>query len=1383
MAKTVSLTIRLKAEGKEQITAATKALDDLGVKYTEVGAKAKSASAAQGEHSTILDKIFNRIVQGIPTMFSLVAAYQALHQSIALLKAGMSELDTELENQQRIAVNLVQFGKFTDSLGRAVPAAQQWTSAMRVAGDATNYFNNLAKLTGINADALTESFGKLLSKGGPRGATVQGMLDLETAVAKLSPSLKDMEEKMNGIDTFLKNPSHRADLRLMLGLTDNQMNDIRKRGGDLNGIFNVILKKFQEDAAAVDLAPTFRKMADTIGQEFRGGIGEGLMKAFPQIKEQLNVLVFYAADFGKVFGQTLGSIVPSLALMITIITDLASLFNVLTEAVAAAASGLGTLTIFILKMAEATTGLPGVFDKTIAGIQELSDKAADSAVAAVERNRELKTSYESLAASLANPTAAIAKYSAAAKEAMAIDRIKVAGGAGYGGNYVPNVLPHNEDTTIAKSETALESLMRSLERLSQDNTFDKKMKEYEQYEDKLTSLSKKLSSSTDQQTIMKGFDLVAKARDNEIAKAKDFIDQSTQAIESLQERIAVGLGGSQDSWLTKELNKIQLTASEDTRAIDTLIKRLNEAGGEGSANLVKQLEAMKAAMPGLTASAEAWAKHLDDAKRALNETGDALPEIRVIMEEAAKSGANVVDAILARKDELLSLSTDFATGWKIGMLQVMREINTEAQSSYNLIVNLARSFQDAWSSALIAAFKGNQQGVKDAFKGFLDSILKQVADGASDSLMRSLKDAFKSGGIGDFLSGLFGQKKGAGSSGSTNFGDTKFATDANGNLTASQDVSVSASGGAGDNWLSENGQKLLSAAVGTYALAKQASGGQIDAGSGALLGAQAGSSFGIIGTVIGAIIGAAVGIFAHDDNKDPKNAGLVLGGFNSGTVHGGTLNPNFTTQIEADDYARRAQQILDRVQDAWLQAMLALPDKVFDKILALPPTTFNFPSTQKDPDQIHPEGTWGSNGPGAVVAGGKDYKTQYELLLDQVIPQGLADSYRPVAIGILTDLGFSEAKVKELNDRWKTLGEGFIGEFQSIVTSIVNLEDITKKTSFQNLFNKAGETADQTFGQTITTQGKDIGRMVALLNSGSLSVDNQVKLFAQINQSATQMHDNLLAYMQNLVQVSRAVKESINDQKLGIALDRTNGDKNAQAKILHSELDRVDTLMQTATDPAQVQALAQRAQQLIGQIYQLDPKAEADWADKQLDMLDSFVEQRLGQLGTEASDAWNAVIDPIKDSLQKFKDAIDGFVSQVPNPHQPDPNAPPGEPPAGGGNNDPGGNKGRFGGNPPWHYNPNMVNSGGGGGGFGGSDIYNNDPWNPVPITNGYATITAAQDANTASTKAATKALDDFQKKLDDFAAKNVSVQVTVPAPRAGVSRSGRTDRGDTGVL
>lgn len=1410
--RTVNLVFKFAVEGKPQIDQATSSMNSAATAAKNL--ESASGGAADGHRNALtwFDKLTNRITQGIPTMFTLVAAYKALQLGITLVKESMADLDEEFAEQRKMAQSIDLFERYTDAAGKAVSATENFATAMRVADQMRVIFTEGAKSTNFVWEDLAKAsnqFGEAL-RG--IGASDSFIAKLTVEISKSSVGMEDLLKKANAIRAFALNPRKTNPIITELGLGPDDIKQARDNGDQIMDLLDKLLGKISSQNDAMGTMPKtwegiFHQLHESVKNAFEDTSGISKMQdAIVQLTPYIiNFIKLVTPDLPAAFASIKAEIEALLPVMYTLSTTwnfLATGVHEINASMYLLGEALTKLIRGMVELASAGAALVGLtswsksLDQFSAKLKEL---AADFSHAADEKMKFAKEDFGLSGQSYDQFKARLTAAGTLSPKENPFGPIDTAGlkVASDILKEIESRTQHiNQKPAKVVDEKGLQSALnqvlqigKALELKGADSEYQRKQTGLEQMMATLDKLHDKFikAGGTEQQFL----EIMAKIGP---AAAEMDADAST-ALEHIAARSNEILATLRKNVLSDDTTEVQRQLDNNTRQVQDALDQINKeidtvrdkwGGSIGAEPEIQNLEKVKQKLIEVGNEGAARILSINNALKQLW-SGDATAFIQRNIQQAEQEGQSVLQRLSQISSAVLENSNDFVTGIRMGVVELLNGIDTASKAAAKLLVSVGAAIHTTLADTIAGALTGDQDRIKNAFKALMNSIVNSLADYMASSLENAVKQGL--GNLNDVFAKMFasgGQNGANANSSNSNF----VGVDSNGYWNGDGSPN-SAAGGAGSNWISQNGNKLLAGAVGAISLYQAARTGQLGVGQGALIGAETGAAVGgWIGLIVGAVVGAGAAIFAHDDSKDPENAGLVIGGFNSGTLHAASLNPYFTSSTEADAYTRRAQELFDKIQMKWMDALLAMPDVLFQKVLALPPTKFVFSDKQLNDafnqQGISPPGPgeWGSQQPGSVEAGGKDYKAQFQLLFDQVIPQGMADSYRPIAEGFLSDLGFSEEKIKAISARWKNLGDDFIQEFQEIVAAVGSLDEIAQHHSFADLMGDAKARSRMTFGDTLLDSGKDIGKEVALLNSGQLSDANAIELFNRINQSATQMYNNLKQYMDSLAQLSKNVKESVNDQILGIKLDQAKDDKVKQKDLLMSELQRLDKEMQHAKTPEEIQALSQREQQVIGQIYQLDPKQFGDWAIAQLGKVSTFVDERIGQLGQDATDKWNQVIDPVIDALNRFKAGLDSVTDNIPT--TPGSGAPPPD------NN--GDNAGNIdtegpkpGGNPIAPNRHNMIDGSWAG---GGSNSYNNNPWpdggRPSAALAGviatYGKVSTAQDDMTVSVKKTSLALDELARKMAQFEANGVQVVVAGAMTTASRTLRGRTDAFDTGL-
>lgn len=1399
--RTVNLVFKFAVEGKQQVDSGADSINKLKDRVKELESAQKSGAAGAQGHANWLDKLFNRITQGIPTMFTLVAAYKALQLAITLVKDSMQDLDNEFTENRKMAQSIDLYTQFVDKTGQAVSATQNFAESMKIAGLMQAYFQEQAKATNFVWEDLAKASNVFSEALRSIGASSSFIAQLTAEVAKGSVSMEDMLKKAQAIRNFAQNPRKTNLIATELGLGADDVKQIKDNGDNIMASLDVLFNHIKAQNDAMGTMPStwagiFHKMHEAIVNAFEdtshiGDLQQALKDVLPYIVNLVKAITPDLVTALTSFKTQIDGLSPALFGLGQLWHALRAGVDEVNGAVQVIGANIARLMAKIIEfmaMCAKFWGLDKVSDAFMAASKSFKTFADDMNAGgeklkddAAKHFAQIGQTYEEFQAKMAGLGKVSSKEDMFGPVDGRVASSALAAMKGIDGlierlrNQKPIKLIDEKGLDHALS--TVQSIAKALELKGAGSEYEKKQIGLEQTMKTLDGIHDKYIRAGGSQAeflrVMAMIGPAAAEMDSDAATALEHIAARSDAVVATLKK---QLFSDDDSNLSRDLenNTRQVDAALDK--IKAEIDAVNDKwhGAFGGEEELRVLEQQKAKINEIGAASVARIMSINDALKQLY-SGDATAFIQRNIDQAILHSQNIVTRLREISAVVLENSNDFATGVKFGLAELLGGIDTTSKAISKLITGVGAAIHQTLADTIAGALQGDQDKIKNAFKNLMTSITNQLGEYLASSLENTLKHS-----LGD-LNGIFSKLFAKDGSGGSGTGGGSGRSGGYWNADGSQNAD---SGGAGTNWLSENGGKLLGAAVGAYALIKQAKTGQLGVGEGALMGAEAGAATGsIYGVIIGAIVGAAASVFAHDDSKDPKNAGIILGGFNGGIVQGSTLNPNFTTQTEVDLMVHKAQIIFDRIQQEWLNVMLSLPDAIFKKVLDLPAPTFNFSDEllhQAVDNLDTANGSHTGQPSGTILAGGVDYQSQYQLLFDQIIPQGMANSYLPIAQGILGDLGFSEDRIKQLAARWKTLGEDFIGEFQRIIIAVASLQELVKPVTTAGMWGDAAHRANMTFGDQEHEQGSGLSRMTQMLNSGKLSEANQIDLIDRINKSAAQMFENLKNYMDSLVAVSKQVRESVNDQILGIRLDQAKKDPNKQKALLEAELDRLDLMMQSATSPEQVQALAGREQQVIGQLYQLDPEHFAETAIKDLNKVSEFVDERLNQLGDQATKEWNAIMGPVQDALTRFTQMLNAVTDAGDGNNAP---APTGVPPGPGEPQEPGGGqKGPYGGNPlpGKRFDPDGL------GNYPGDEIPNGwyDPPTTEHLTATFDALTSGNEAVAASAKRTSAALDAFQVKLDNFATQNIKVVVgngNNNTSRA-MSLAGRSDAFDTGL-
>lgn len=1275
MAKVVSLTVKLVATGQDQIDAAVKALKDLDTVQVKAKGSAKEMADSGSFLSSIFERITNRIVVGIPTMYALIAAYKAAAATVGLLNDAWEELDRRLNDQQGMAVAIEMYNRWTDASGKAVSASSAWNSSLQLSASFMNLFDQAAKNTTLTATNLQDAFAKLLEKGGARGVSNNMLADIEIQLAKISPTAQDFMDKMTQVTTFLRNPRFgRSDIPAWLGLTEQDVQKLKKAGGNMTDTAQQIFDRIKGIADGTELSQTFGSMFAKVGQDFK----DAMAKAFSQggSEEWMNSLRTLESELqiiAPLIGQTLVDAINILSLLLPALgVAFLAVFAVVNE-------GIASMYELIATFHSLEAGIYGIitvgghFGEGMKTNMEIAELAVDvfTAKAEIARKRveDMRDAGLKFNRDLSDPAYLDnLKKQRAEAESFARDQAFLAGTGSHPANTRPENTP--VDPNIAKAQ----NLIKTLDALAADNTLDTRLVRLEQYSAQVEKLSGYLRQ---QGTYDQAINDIEAARTKIYRESADNAVKVTEGLAELADKVQTDFGKNVEDPLTVALAGIAKKAAADIKQLEALKQQLlSKETGSGylPGDLFKFQQETQAIKDSEKYAAD-LAIRINAAKLALTQTGNAAPTLALVFEKAARDGDDLATSLAQVREHVLALSNDANVGVAFGVTEFMQSIQTKAQAAYAAIKAVGDAIKTGLTDAFTAALTGDTAGITAAFKNFYQSILKSVATNAVNSLMDSLRTSL--GGTNSVIGKLFG-----GLLGGPNDGKDPQLVQANNYLMQIRDALqpgangvAPAFGGGGDlhqipvgrsvadqiNFGGEHDTSTVDGAgpgsdtatapgaslaglggalMGAASIYQQAKAGTLTPLGGAISGAAAGTA--ILpgwGTLIGAVVGAIAGFMTQDAQSDPtyfigqnKNGSLAVG---SGGDISGIQGPALNRQLE-----QKANAIRDTIQGNWIDILLKLPQALFDKVLALPILPLVFLNN----DPAHD--SQGYNGPGGDDSmrfiTGSHSQNWLDLFFSDELPSAMLNSYVPALHLILQNFGFSTTSVDNLVQRWQTLGSAVYAEIQSFITAMAGLQGILSQDpaeSYASYLSTARANGNQTFGQSEHTDAQGITNLITLLNRPDTSLASQIKLTGEINDAMTAAQNKFLAFIAKIADAITAIHDSIADQINGILYDRTLKDgKPTQQSVnfIMQQIRNDDISLQTATSPEAIQRIVADEQRLYGQLNQIDPAKYGDYVIAGLQHLETYADNALDALGQEATDAWDAMVLAVQQGMAAF---------------------------------------------------------------------------------------------------------------------------------------------------
>lgn len=1255
MAKVVSLRIALTDEASANAKQIASALKETASAYGEV-TKAQVANEGAGQNQvTLLDRIRNRILQGIPTMLALMTMYKAMRGAIDLVTGGLQELDDQLVGQQSIALALQTFGKWTDSAGKAASATEAWGKSLALASAYMEVFQAQAKLTNVTADDMRNTFSDMLMKGLPKGVDPAMLLQIEAGFAQLATSAEDFKKRMAEFDQFFRNPRITNPIVAFLGMNRDAVTELRKNGGDMVATATEVLARLDALTKSVNITQNMKGSWAQIGQSFRDEMAKSMEEAAPEFRKYLQLFVIMADQFAHVIGESLLGLLKSLAPMIIgVAFGFAELINVVNlvsiafDVAAAAvwsfiagityigmqankglALGLGAVGIKVPQLEDGGASLVATYDMASKKAQGYT-KDVD---AAVQRTEDLSAAMRKLETAFKNPDAFIQT----AKERLALaaaDAAAIAKGA-QTGLHPDNVIPPN----TAALQKEMDAFSNTLDRVQEKNAL---AKAFEVASQEFAKLAKLEAAGAPGDWAQAQADKITTQYQNAYDKATAISLSAFQALDRIGAEITTGLLGKETDAYALAIAKIDQQYDAIVAKINTTLKTTTSGGDPA---LQAELDAEARRQLDFAAASAAYAKDFAartrDAATALHDAGDASATFGLIIEKALRDHKSVTDELLKQK-QLLDESKTAADGLFLGAVQAVANVKTVAQSVYDLITSLDQALTAGLKNSIAAMMTGDTQGIKDAFKNLFKAITDALAQYLTDSIKRSILDAF--GGSGDsknnivqsMFEGIFG-KGGIGALPQLPQGSGSLASVQAGGISNTMPVTGGSNAGSGG----VDYAKLAAGVMMAYSTLQNASNGNTSilgsAVSGAVAGGTIGSVYPVIGTVVGAIIGAVIGAVAAL-MAPAAEKGLAQFAFKNGTAYVGT-GGSLSGSDMRDALRQQAQTAYDAVQKSWLDVMLTLPKSIFDKVMAVPIKPLDF-STYNNPDD--------KSAANIRTVNSKDSSTFTQLFLSTQLPAAIIQSYMPAIAEIFKGFGLDAQKISDLQTRWTALGSAALPEIQAFALALTSLGTTAQKVNANDALATAFANQTKTFGQALLDNIEPLSRMTTLLNDPNTSLANQLVLVGKISDAMNTVHGQFLDFMNKLADAMKAAHDSIGTQIFGIQLDQTKSSTGAATQatydMLMSRIAFYEKQLGAASTPEQVTSITGQIQQLLGQVYQIDPAKYANLVIGELKKLDQYSQARYKELGQIATDAYNQMVEIVRSGMAAFVTAGGGVL-------------------------------------------------------------------------------------------------------------------------------------------
>jgi hypothetical protein len=1235
VAKVVSLRITLTDEASANAKQIAAALKETASAYGEVTKSQVANEGAANNQVTLLDRIRNRILQGIPTMLALMTMYKAMRGAIDLFTGGLQELDEQLVGQQSIALALQTFGKWTDSAGKAASTTEAWGKSLALASAYMEVFQAQAKLTNVTADDLRNTFSDMLMKGLPKGVDPAMLLQIQAGFATLATSAEAFKQRMAEFDQFFRNPRKTNPIVAYLGMTGDEVKLLTKNGGDMVATATEVLARLDGLMKSVSIAQTMKGSWAQIGQSFRDEMGKSMDEAAPAFRKYLQVFVLIADQFAHVIGETLLGLLKSMApVFLGIAFGFAELINVVNLVAIAFNVAAGALWSFVAgsiylaqlqNRALMKVGLGDPLMDPLLGMQyDMASKKAEGYVkevdAAVQRTEDLSTAMRKLETAFKNPDEFIQR----AKEILALkaaDAEAIAKDAQSGLSPSGVIAPNT-----AAFEKEVAAFEKTLDRVAEKNALAKAFIVAQQEFEKLASLEARGPVPHAEADAVK----IAENYQAELNKAQVATDKLFLDVDRIGAKIQTGLLGKTSDVLTLELEKIrqqydQLKANIDTDIAEYAVKGRPAYQAAFDAAIAKRKADLEAAV---VVAAE-FAVQTQNATKALLEQGQAGEFIDNIIQKALRDNKSVTDELLKQKEIILKLSKDVNDGILLGVTAALDSIKGEAASAYDAITSIFAAIQTLLKTSIVALMTGDTQGIKDAFKNFFKAIVDMLAQSLTDDLMRVIKDALApNGAVNSSLNDLFKGVFGASTLPQLPQGSGSFGSVQAGGISNTMPVAGGSNEGSGSVDYAKLGAGLIMA-YSAYQNASHAGSSILgSAAEGAAAGYTIGGGY---GAIIGAVIGAVVSLMAPAALK-----GYATFAFEKGKAYVGTGGSLAGADV-ADSLRQQAQVAYDAVQKSWLDVLLTLPKAIFDKVLAVPVKPLDF-SKYNNPDD---------NSAGLIrTVNSKDSSTWIQLFLSTQLPAAIIQSYMPAITEMFEGFGLDAKKIRDLETRWTALGSAALPEIQAFALALTSLGTTAQKVNANDALATAFANQTKTFGQALLDNIDPLSRMTALLSDPNTSLANQLVLVGKISDAMSTVHTQFLDFMNKLADAMKAAHDAIGVQIFGIQLDQTKSATGAATQATYNMLmERIafyENQLAHAATPEQVTSITGQIQQLLGQVYGIDPAKYANLVIGELQKLDQYSQARYKELGQIATDAYDQMVEIVRKGMAAFVAAAGG---------------------------------------------------------------------------------------------------------------------------------------------
>lgn len=668
------------------------------------------------------------------------------------------------------------------------------------------------------------------------------------------------------------------------------------------------------------------------------------------------------------------------------------------------------------------------------------------------------------------------------------------------------------------------------------------------------------------QATLASLKMLLTAQDKEIAQAQTLADITANEMDQAEQRNAID--EIENNALMKKSEKIAdiiefrktLNELEDDRAGLDLAQRVNAE----ATRHVDVLQKLITEQQKLTAETEKWAASAN-AQKIAKDKGMPVPAMAGVSPEEARRIQKEITAAKLREDELYladldNLQIGAEAKDRVRQIAQTKQLHADqialAEAQKKFLLGLFSDINTAITSGLTEAIEAVFEGrsLKDAASNFAASLRKAMASslaGLLDEALASLKAK---------------------------------ATGVPGHRDVRTGEWVPATTGSMGAQAAYTGIQAGAAIYGMRQAAPTQTRGQAVMG-GAAQGASIGSAAGPYGAIAGAVIGAAYGAVFQAIAAGGKARYQVSVGSN------GEIQVAGFGAANASDVSSAVAQLnatLKASMDSVNAIILAFPKAISQQLQQMDPTVLKEGTIGEAVRHVRTFAIsiWKKSFAGGMTGDELKHFNDVEL------PKMVYDAYAPIFKEGLSQMGVTEAKLKELFAQMPgfdpKVGLQKIRDFVTVLAGFMDSAAFNKLSGSQ-LMAKAQTDVGGTPLEGIQKMNEAIKDLA--FGFADLTTDEQVTRGKQILDLEKQRQEAVLQYLYEIKTAQDALFKSIDAQMAEIGL--TQMGPGAQRAALKTQLATVTGKIATAKTPQELTDLSSEAQTLIGRIFELSTSIPA----------------------------------------------------------------------------------------------------------------------------------------------------------------------------------------------